>query len=181
MKRLHIFCAFLPCLVSCANNENPYDASGFFEATEITVSAEVSGRIDEFNITEGQLVTRDELLGSIDSIQLVLAKAQLESNIEALRSSIPDIEKETASLREQLKKQEYERTRVENLFKSNAATRKQLDDINSAISILETEIGTAEYKLESAIASSNAQISALEAQLAQTEDRIARCRILAPH
>ncbi len=180
MKKIYIFIAVAIAAASCANKENPFDATGFFEATEVTVSSEANGRINDFNIVEGQEVTADEKLGAIDSVQLHLSKLQIENNIRALRSNIPDVKTETAALREQIRKQEYEKARVEKLVQSNAATQKQLDDITSSISIMKSELASAERKLNNAVTSTNAQIAALEMQLAQTEDRIEKCAITSP-
>ncbi len=166
--------------VSCSNRENPFDATGFFEATEVTVSSEASGLIKNFNVFEGQEVESYEKLGYVDSVQLHLAKLQIENNIKAIRSNIPDVKTETAALKEQINKQKYEQERIGKLVKSNAATTKQYDDISSSISIMESELASAERKLNNAVASANAQIGALEMQLAQTEDRLSKCIIVSP-
>ncbi len=166
--------------ISCSNRENPFDATGFFEATEVTVSSEANGLIKNFNIVEGQEVESGETLGYIDSTQLHLAKLQIENNIKALKSNIPDVKTETAALREQIKKQKHEQERVSKLVKSNAATAKQYDDISSSISVMESELISAERKLNNAVASANAQIAALEMQYAQTEDRLSKCIIASP-
>lgn len=165
---------------SCGSKENTFDATGFFDATEVTVSSEANGRIVSFDISEGQNIYADEILGCIDSVQLYLSKLQIEKNIEALKTSIPNVNTQTASLKEQIKKQKFERDRVENIVKSEAAPRKQLDDINSAISVMEEELKAAESNLENNIASVNAQIAAYEMQLAQIKDRLAKCMISSP-
>ena len=41
---------------SCKKSTNDYDATGAFETTEVTVSAEGSGKLLTFNITEGQVL-----------------------------------------------------------------------------------------------------------------------------
>ncbi|MFN8691181.1 MAG: HlyD family secretion protein, partial [Cyclobacteriaceae bacterium] len=39
---------------ACKNSSSDFDASGNFEAEEIIVSSEASGKVVEFTITEGQ-------------------------------------------------------------------------------------------------------------------------------
>ena len=63
---------------ACSNRNGDYDASGTFEATEVIVSAEGNGRIERFDVEEGQRLTAGEVVGSIDSIQLYLKKLQLK-------------------------------------------------------------------------------------------------------
>ncbi len=180
MKKIFILITSAIATISCANKENPFDATGFFEATEVTVSAEANGRIIEFDITEGQEIKAGAKVGVIDSVQLHLAKLQIENNIIALKSNIPDIKTEIAPLREQIKKQKFEKERVEKLVASNAASQKQLDDIASSIIVMESELASAEKKLKNAVSSTNAQIAALQMQLAQTEDHLEKCKIVSP-
>ena len=45
-------------LSSCSNQDGDYDASGSFEATEIIVSSEASGKIEKLSIMEGQQLNR---------------------------------------------------------------------------------------------------------------------------
>ena len=60
----------LVMLASCGNNEKDYDATGTFEATEVTVSAEQSGTLLKFTITEGDRIEQGAEVGLIDTTQL---------------------------------------------------------------------------------------------------------------
>ena len=63
-------------LVACKNNEKA-DGYGNFEATEISVSAENSGKLLQFNVEEGQILKKDAYVGFIDTIPLSLKRDQL--------------------------------------------------------------------------------------------------------
>lgn len=182
MKKVgFIFLATAAVLTAaCSGNGSRYDAEGSFEGEEVTVSAEGTGKILEFNVHEGQNVTAGERLGSIDSVQLWLTKLQLEKSAASIRSNRPDVSKQTAALAAQLKTLMQERTRVENLLKDGAATQKQLDDINAQIGIADAQISAQESALGKSTASIDAQSSSLEMQIAQIEDRLAKCRIVSP-
>ena len=169
-------CAF----AGCGGKDEDFDATGTFEATEVTVSAEASGRILEFGVSEGDEVSAGECLGSIDSVQLYLKKLQLLKSAASVRSGRPDVEKQVASLKEQIAKQKTEKTRVENLLRANAATQKQLDDVTSAIAVLESQLEAMESSLRNSVAGIDAQSSALDIQVAQVEDQLAKCRIVSP-
>jgi HlyD family secretion protein len=138
------------------------------------------GRILAFDITEGKEVTTVETLGVIDSLQLYLSKLQLMKNISSVESNRPNVSAQVAATREQLVKQQTERTRIENLLKAEAATQKQLDDINSSIIVLERQLTAQLSTLNNSVSSLNAQSSALEIQIAQIEDRLAKCIIQSP-
>ena len=179
MKRIMFFC-FVGFLLSCGKKQNDFDAMGTFEATEVTVSSEASGKILSFDVTEGQEITMDSKVGIIDTVQLFLTKLQLMKNESAVRSNRPDINKQIAVVKEQIAKQKMERTRVENLLKAEAATQKQLDDIVSMIAVLESQLTALQSSLQNNAQSIDAQSSAIEIQIAQVEDKLAKCAIASP-
>ena len=178
--RWAVCAATVIALAGCGRDDKDFDATGTFEATEVTVSAEVSGRILSFAAEEGRSVSAGERLGEIDSVQLYLKKRQLLKSAASVRSGRPDVEKQVASLKEQIAKQKSEKTRVENLLKAKAATQKQLDDVTSAIAVLESQLAATESSLRNNIAGIDAQSSALDIQVAQVDDQLAKCQITTP-
>lgn len=164
----------------CSQKSGRYDATGSFEATEVVVSSEVNGRIIDFGITEGSELAAGEQVGQIDSTQLALQKVQLENNIKALRSNRPDISSQLAPLEEQLAKQKREKQRVENLLKADVTTQRQLDDITSAITVLEKQLSAQRSTLSNSSTGLEAQVAAAEAQLAQLADQITKSSIKSP-
>ncbi|MDR1097584.1 MAG: efflux RND transporter periplasmic adaptor subunit [Tannerella sp.] len=183
MGKVKIFapvCCLLFLFSSCGKNQRGFDATGAFEATEVTVSGEASGKILSFTVNEGQEVVAGDRLGVIDTVQLYLAKLQLMKSASSVRSNRPDIGKQIASIREQIAKQKTERTRVENLLKAEAATQKQLDDMVSAIAVLESQLAALQSSLQNSVSSLDAQSSAIEIQVAQVEDQLSRCVISSP-
>ena len=178
MKRI-AYIATLLLIVSCGK-ESEFDAQGTFEATEIIVSAEATGRILCFDVEEGSTVEAGNIVGAIDSIQLHLQRRQLIAQQSALLSSRPDVKKQVASIREEIAKQKSELARVENMLRDGAATQKQYDDIGAHIRILEGKLEAALSTLDKNTSSINGNSVAIEAQIAALDDRIAKCRINSP-
>lgn len=166
-------------VVSCGN-ETEFDAQGTFEATEIVVSAEAVGKILNFEVEEGEEVIAGKMIGEIDGVQLHLQRKQLVAQQSALLNSRPDVKKQVASLKEQISKQKSELLRVENMLRDGAATQKQRDDIDAHIRVLEGQLEAALSTLSKNAASLNNSSSALEAQIAALDDRIAKCSIASP-
>ena len=175
MKRLFYVLPLL-AIVSC-NNEPDYDAQGTFEATEVVLSSEGTGRILSFDVTEGEIINANSVVGVIDSLQLHLQREQLKAQQSALLSSLPDKEKQVASLRRQLAKQRAELQRVKNMLSDGAATTKQRDDIEAQITILECQLSATLSTLDNNTSTINENATALEAQIAALDDRIAKCNI----
>ena len=175
MKRVIYILATIVA-VSCSN-EADYDAQGTFEATEVVISAEGTGRILNFDIVEGEAIESNSTVGAIDSLQLHLQREQLKAQQVALLSSRPDKEKQVASLRSQIAKQRAELQRIENMLSDGAATTKQRDDIEAQIAILEGQLSAALSTIDNNISTINENAAALEAQIVALDDRIAKCRI----
>jgi len=171
---------FVCLLASCGQKQHEFDAMGTFEATEITVSSETSGRIMSFEMMEGQEVTKEACIGMIDTVQLYLTKLQLMQNESSVRRSRPDIGKQIASVKDQISKQQSERGRIENLLKAEAATQKQLDDIVSAITVLESQLIALQSSLQNSALSIDAQSDAIAIQIAQVDDKLSKCVISSP-
>ena len=167
-------------LSACSNKEGDYDASGSFEATEIIVSAEANGKIEMLSIMEGQQLEKNQQVGLIDSTQLYFQKMSLLSNIQGIRSQRPNISAQTGSIKEQISKLESERERTTNLIKANAATKKQLDDIDSQIEVFKKQLIATESTLNKNSQNISAQSSSLDVQIAQIEDRLQKSIIASP-
>lgn len=178
MKRI-VYIAAATLAASCGT-EAEFDAQGTFEATEVVVSSEATGRILNFEVEEGMAVEANQMVGAIDSVQLHLQRKQLVAQQSALLGSRPDVKKQVAALREQIAKQNEELRRVENMLKDGAATKKQKDDIEAQIKILERQLDATLSTLDKNTSTINNNSAALEAQIAALDDRISKCRIISP-
>lgn len=178
MKRLAYIATAL-FAIGCGT-DTTFDAQGTFEATEVVVSSEATGRILSFDVEEGSTIACNDVVGAIDSLQLHLQRKQLVAQQAALLGSRPDINKQVSSLREQIAKQRTEKARVENMLRDGAATQKQYDDIEAQIKVLEGQLEATLSTLDKNTATINNNSTALEAQIAALDDRIAKCSIVAP-
>ena len=208
MKRITIMAGVLLLLVACGNKEKEYDATGTFEATEVTVSAKSTGELQRFDVTEGQEIDQNVVVGTIDAYQLKLQRQQLENTKEQLKANKKqlnatrgatnskqlDLEKQVASIRQQIANAQRERQRYNELVNDGAVPRKQLDDINYQIKVLEKQLAATQEQIRSNNASLkeqsqgitaqmegiDAQQLTVESQKAQLDDQIANSDIKAP-
>ena len=178
MKKV-IYIAMALLAISCTK-EAEFDAQGTFEATEVVVSSEATGRILNFDIEEGMAIAANQTVGTIDSLQLHLQRKQLVVQQSVLLASRPDVKKQVAALREQIAKQKTELRRVENMLRDGAATQKQKDDIEAQIKILEGQLEAQLSTLDKNTSTINGNSVVLEAQIAALDDRISKCSIISP-
>ncbi|MGJ1412761.1 HlyD family secretion protein [Sphingobacterium thalpophilum] len=166
--------------VSCNNKQDTFDASGSFEAEETIISAEAQGTLKTFDIQEGQTLQAGQNIGYIDSIQLYLKKKQLETQVTALLGKKPNIPVQLSALQEQLRTTEKEKVRVANLLKGDAATPKQLDDINAQIDVLKRQIEAQKSSLNISSDGISKDVVPLQVQIEQLENQLSKCKLINP-
>lgn len=170
------------CLLAAAScsSDPGYDAQGTFEATEITVSAEGTGKILSFDVEQGQNLAEGRIIGQIDTLQLSLQLQELMQQCSALESSRPDMAAQIASLQEQISGVKTERDRIVRLLKEGAATQQQLDNLNTQLASLQGELAARKSSIGNNASSIDNQIDALTAKSQAIRDQIAKCTVTAP-
>lgn len=181
-------------IAACNSKDQLSDASGTFEADEVIVSAEASGKLLSFNIDEGSVLKKDSVVGMIDPVPLQLQKAQVEATIGTLHQKTIDVKPEVKLLQDQgevlqvqLENAFYERTRLQNLIKADAATTKQLDDMNLQIAVLNRQIEANQQQIKVQKTSTGTQNQSilsesqpLRKSVAQLDDQLSKTSIVNP-
>lgn len=180
MKRSFAYPLLVLLAASCVEGNKAYDASGVFESTEVTVSAEGNGKILSLDLQEGDRLEAGQIVGCIDTVQLHLSEIQLEASRRAVGSGRLDISRQIAALESQIGKQRQELDRFTKLEKAGASNRKQVEDIQAQIETLERQLAAQEESLNSSNRNVSGQANALEAQIEQIRDRIRKCVITSP-
>ena len=165
---------------SCGKERGSQDASGSFEATEILVSAQASGQIMQLDIKEGQILTENQIAGYIDTTQLYLKREQLLASMKAVDSRSYTISLQIASIKQQIANQQTELNRFQNLLHSNAATQKQVDDIQHQIDVLNKQLAAQTETLQNNNKSVSAEAASLYIQVQQIDDLIQKSIIVSP-
>ena len=163
-------------IASCTKKDNRSDAYGNFEAVETIVSAEASGKILQFNVEEGQKLEQDAIVGYIDTVQLHLKKLQIAEQKKTVGTKFKSISTQVAVLEEQKRVNLREKARIERLIKDDAATGKQLDDINGAIDVINRQIASVKSQDET----TRQEMKGYDAQADQIIDQISKSNIVNP-
>lgn len=179
MRKIIALAAMTMTLAAC-NNTPEYDATGIFEATTVTVSAETSGKILSLAITEGDSVRAGQNLAVIDTAILVLQQKQLVSQRQAAESSSPDIVAQAAALRTQIAHQQQECERFGRLLADGATTQKQYDDVQAQLTMLRGQLTALLSTLGKNRSSISDNAVAIQYQSEQVEEQIAKSRVNSP-
>lgn len=182
MNKLYIIGLMLGALslASCSDKEKEYDATGTFEATEVTVSAEQNGKLLQLDVNEGDKIEYGKQVGLIDTVQLYLKARQIGATKLVYASQRPDMAKQVAATRQQLSKAREEYDRFAGLVKEGAANRKNLDDARSQVQVLERQLEAQLSSLNTSTNSLNAQMGTTDVQKLQVADQLKKCHISAP-
>lgn len=175
MKKIGILLTAI-IFISCNKNNEKADAYGNFEATEITVSSESNGKIEFLNVEEGAQLKKGSLVGLIDTLQLHYNREQLKASIETVQSKSTSVLSQINVLNEQLKTAKIEQTRIQNMYAENAATKRQIDEIDGKVKVIEKQI--------SSVQTQNApilnEIKSIKVQIEKLDDQIKKSKISNP-
>jgi len=175
MKK-YLFIITIALLTACSGKKDKADAYGNFEADEIIISSEVSGRIIQLNLEEGQELKEGTLVGIVDTTDYQLKKEQLAAQKSAISSKSGNIASQIEVQQQQKNNLLIEKARIEKLYKDGAATKKQLDDINGSISLVDKQI----LSIQTQNGSVADEILAIIKQIDQVSQNIKKCYLTVP-
>ena len=178
MKKNILFAALL--LVACGDKDNTFDATGTFEATEVTVSAEQTGKLLRFDVQEGGKVMAGAEVGCIDTVQLYLKARQIGAARMVYQAQKPNTATQIAALRQQVAKAQQEVNRYTQLVKDGAANRKILDDSRSQLLVLQRQLAAQSATLGTSTRSLTAQMGTADVEKLQVVDQLRKCHIASP-
>ncbi len=194
MRNIFISMLATVFITACSSNGNKFDASGTFEATEVIVSSELSGKILSLTVNEGDTVSANRVVGNVDAEGIELQKEQVEASISSLSDKTADVGPQVALLQNQLAVQQsqlnnllHEKQRIENLIKQDAATGKQLDDINAQIDVVRKQMGVTQQQINVQRNNTSTQNKGilseskpLQKRVEQLNDQLKRAEIVNP-
>lgn len=179
MKTIIYTAATLLLFTACTNTPD-YDATGIFEATTVTVSAETSGKILSLGISEGDSIRVGDNIAIIDTTLLMLQKLQIGSQSQSAASTTPDISAQAAALRTQIDHQRQECDRQSRLLADGATTQKQYDDAKAQLQMLKGQQSALLSTLGKNRTSISENVEAIRYQSEQIAEQIARSKISSP-
>ncbi|MEA2030842.1 MAG: efflux RND transporter periplasmic adaptor subunit [candidate division Zixibacteria bacterium] len=158
-------------LNGCYSSDEGIGGSGFIETTEVVISSETSGRVIKTTFDEGDNIAKGDTLAVIDPtrIQLELASASAGRKVALANLNTARIKVEKARQTEKYTLSEKER--VSQLVKSSTASRKQYDRAEYEHKVAMIGFQSA----EGAVASLEAQLTKIDADLARLERQLEDC------
>jgi HlyD family secretion protein len=176
MKRIIITIVASISLISCQPKVEKSDAYGNFEADKTIISSEVAGRILKLDLHEGDILSKGQVVGQIDSMDLYLKKMQMHAQISASRANFDQIDAQMEVQKQQIENITINRNRVKLLLEQSAATPKQWDEVDGQFQLAQKQL----VSIASQKAALEQQISAMSEQLKQIELSLSKCTLYNP-
>jgi HlyD family secretion protein len=175
MKKL-LIPALIILACGCSRGESDADAWGTFEADEVTISSESSGRLIFMDVTEGSLVAGGAVIAVTDTTMVVLQRAELDAVTAQAQARLAGIAAQDAVIQQQIANLSVNLERTRRMHADGAATQKQLDDLTGQMEVLHRQAG-ANNTQRRAVA---AEMQGIEARRALLDEQIARSTVRAP-
>jgi HlyD family secretion protein len=166
----------LASLISCNKNNDKADGYGNFEATEVTISAEANGKIEYLKLEEGDMLEPKTQVGLIDTTQLYFNKQQLIASKSTVYSKSANVLSQVKVLQEQLKTAQIEKKRIQNMFAENAATKRQVDEIDGKVNVILEQIKSVQTQNAPIVN----EVKSIDVQIEKINDQIQKSKIINP-
>jgi HlyD family secretion protein len=150
--------------------------NGHIEGTEIRVSAEVSGRVVESLLREGQRVDEGKLLVRLDDADLQAQLAKGLAEAAAAEAEQVSVEEQLRTLRHHLQTAEADVQRYRKLEESAAVSRQQRNTAEDRWREASGQVKT----LAAGLSQVRAQLDATQRQVEWLRLQLEKTRILAP-
>ncbi|MDZ7635638.1 MAG: HlyD family efflux transporter periplasmic adaptor subunit [Bacteroidales bacterium] len=175
MKKLLIPFVFL-LAAGCGRGESDADAFGTFEADEVIISSETSGRIVLMDVTEGMVVAGGAVIAVTDTVMAVLQRAELDAVTAQAQARLAGIAAQDAVIRQQMENLNVNIDRTRRMLADGAATQKQLDDLTGQMEVLRRQSDANNTQRRTVAA----DMQGVDARRAILNEQIARSTIRAP-
>lgn len=175
MKNIITF-LILASLISCNKNSEKADGYGNFEAMEVTISAEANGKIEYLKLEEGDVLEPKTQVGLIDTTQLFFNKQQLIAAKGTVFSKSKNVLSQINVLKEQLKTTLIEQRRIQNMFAENAATKRQVDEVEGKVNVLNEQIKSIQTQNAPIVN----EVKSIDVQIEKINDQIQKSKIINP-
>ena len=191
---LFVFVALAMPACNRGSGDSTPRASGYVEATEVRVAAEVGGRVLEMRVVEGARVAAGDVIATLDTADTALAlqrtqaeRAHAEAQLALLRAgSRPEDIRQAASQAQsaqaeirgaeaELQGATADLERFEGLLRANAGSVKQRDDARTRKDVAASRVRAAQERAQAA----NDALARVRAGARPQELDAARARVAA--
>jgi HlyD family secretion protein len=162
-------------LSGCSRNDRS-DGYGNFEATEIVVSSEASGKLIRYDVDDGVRLENGQVAAVIDTTQLALDRKQLRAQLKALLEQKPSVVAEANVYRQQRRNIQHDLDRYTRLVSEGAVSAKTLENVQDQARVIDQQISAVDSKIPAI----ESQMKAMRAQIGRLDDQITKAVVRNP-
>lgn len=176
MKNTILIILFAVFCTSCKDSTQEADAYGNFEANEVIVSSETTGKVAHFSAEEGSEIMKDEVFAVIDTTLMALQRNELITSMQGIRSKLSAVNAQNEVLRQQIANIDINIARTEKMIADDAVPVKQMDDLTGQKAVILKQID-ANNSQNSLI---NAELQTYLSKLSTLNEQISRAKLKSP-
>lgn len=179
-KVMILFAALLLNVVFVSCHRIKPDAHGVFEFPSVSIGAENSGKILAFYVKEGDKVVKGQELALTDTVTFAVQKNNLEAAKKAAAMVLSDAEVQTAALQQKIAQLKEDLQTTKRLVQFGAAPRKQQEDIETEIAVLESQVAATRATITNTNNATTGNVESLDAQIKGVCTLMEKCHIISP-
>lgn len=183
MRQGKILIPTLVALIGCSSNDRgTISSSGTIESTEVTISSRNGAEVKRLYVSEGSRVREGDTLVVLDTLDLSIQRRQARSNADGaeaqFRLAVRGARSEDLLQAEaNLKNAGDDLHRMEELFRSQSVTQKQIDDASTRYTVAQQtyeklRVGSRSEEIEVARARRDQAVAQLDAAVKKIRDAI---------
>ena len=177
MKKYILLALISLVAISCNREQTKADGYGNFDTHDAAIiSSQTAGNLLEFNVQEGMQFDKGQTIGLIDTTDLYLKKQVLIHQRQSVASQLQNVKAAIAVQKQQLKINKVNMERTRKLYKAQAATQKQWDDISGLVALNKKQIRATQTQKNQIVA----QMQTINAQISEINNQIKKCYIQNP-
>lgn len=176
IKIIVISVFFAAFTASCNDADKKSDAYGNFEAVEIIVAAQSRGELEEFSLSQGQVLSTGQVVGYTDTTALHLNRLEIKAQKQAVKNRLSNLNAQIEVQQQQLENLEITLNRVKKLVQDKAATQQKLDVIEGKVKLTKKQMEATKVQKQGVYA----ELEVLDVKLMQLSDKIENALIKNP-
>lgn len=167
----------LAAAAGCTKRQHPdFLGSAVIESRTYQVAGMSQGMVLHVQEREGNLVDRDALLATIDTVPLVLKLSEIDARFAELEQTLAAKQAEKAALEAEIRGLAREYGRIGELADKGSVPTRQKDELGTKVQAANQKLKAAKHILRSL----EEKKRILEANRNQIKDQIAKCYLRAP-
>jgi len=163
-------------LAGCSGGSAEFRYSGRMDTDTLTISSQTVGLIDSLNVSEGDLVHKGQILGSVDDEKFMAQRDQQSAQFSGFDARTKALQAQIQQSQAQLSLDQQTLEKTEKVLAQGGATVQSRDELATKVQVEGKSVASLKANLKLLLSQENE----LKAQVQQTDLSIHNSKIISP-